>query len=58
MRDDVGAINETPCVMTEDGEFGHGVLEPGHHQVLVVDHGLPFASCSLQVDVNVSIGVL
>ena len=33
--------------MTDDSELLHGALEVVHHQLLVVDHTLPFAGRAL-----------
>ena len=41
---DIGAVNELVGVLAENLQLSHGGLEFSHHELLVVDHGLPEAS--------------
>lgn len=54
LGDDIGAVDELVRVVADNGELGHGRLEVGHHEALVVNHALPFTSSALK-DYRVSI---
>ena len=54
MRNDFRAINEVARVVADRGELGHGTLEVGHHEPLVVDLELPFASGALNNQAYIS----
>lgn len=49
LGDELGAVNELPSVLTDVRELHHRVAEVGHHQLLVVNHALPFASSTLEL---------
>ena len=45
--DGLRAIDELANILSGDGELSHRALEVAHHQLLVIDHALPFAGRAL-----------
>jgi hypothetical protein len=49
LRDDLGAINQIPRVVTYDGKLGHGSLERVGHLLLLIDEPLPCAGTVTEI---------
>ena len=46
--DDLGTVNKVTSTVSDDGKLAHRGCEVGHHEILVINHALPFTGCTLR----------